>query len=317
MSPEQITRPRSLDVRSDVYSFGCVFYEMLTGRPPFVVEHGEGDTDFHLKQMHVSKAPTPPRDLNPSIPKRLDGLILVSLAKEPDQRFAGAGQFRTALHELNAPNLPQPSVDEPPAREEFPAPPIKVRYPQLSARINVVGHLSLLLLAPALIDAMKLENSVSQELAFTCWVFDMAWFLLRPLYRAWQALRGGSPRTTSGAAVARLFIPIYHFYWIFQVWPGFARDYNAMVSHFSFKVPPRRQGKYVVFCVCHVLLGLSVLLAGSVWGAETAGATLGAGIYLELLLAYPWVLGDVCQALTALSRAQRQVFAAAGSANAQ
>ncbi len=109
MSPEQILRPAQIDFRTDVYSFGCVLYEMLAGRPPFVPEDGEGDTDFRLKNMHVSAQPDPPRKYNPAIPRPLESLILVALAKDPEQRFPGTGSFATALRSISSAPDPAPA----------------------------------------------------------------------------------------------------------------------------------------------------------------------------------------------------------------
>jgi eukaryotic-like serine/threonine-protein kinase len=100
MSPEQITNPKTLDFRTDVYSAGCMFYEMLTGRPPFSDAGGSGsDADFKLRSAHVHQAPVPPMQLVPSIPPRLNALILAALEKERDRRIPGCGAF---LKRLNA-----------------------------------------------------------------------------------------------------------------------------------------------------------------------------------------------------------------------
>ncbi len=97
MSPEQIRSPRSVDHRTDVYSFGCVLYEMLTGHPPFADAADAEDTDFALKEAHVYRVPESLRKRNPHVPAWLDAVVLRALAKNPDERFSGCGEFRRTL----------------------------------------------------------------------------------------------------------------------------------------------------------------------------------------------------------------------------
>ncbi|MGH7926513.1 MAG: serine/threonine-protein kinase [Candidatus Binatia bacterium] len=104
MSPEQITNPRRIDHRSDVYSVGCLLYELLTGRPPFVKnEDGVGDADFALQQAHVNKQPVHPRQRVAGIPADLDGIIMGALAKKPDERIPGCQEFVRLLDEVGRP----------------------------------------------------------------------------------------------------------------------------------------------------------------------------------------------------------------------
>jgi eukaryotic-like serine/threonine-protein kinase len=101
MSPEQITKPKSLDHRSDVYSVGCVFYEMLTGRPPFVKGEEEvGDTDFAIQQAHVTKRPVNPKSRVPSIPPDVDELVMAALEKDPNKRLPGCQEFLRLLEQI-------------------------------------------------------------------------------------------------------------------------------------------------------------------------------------------------------------------------
>ncbi len=80
MSPEQV-EGKDIDQRSDIYSLGIIFYEMLTGRVPF-----EGDTPLTIGVKHKSEAPIDPRQLNSQIPEDLSRLILRCLEKDKEKR---------------------------------------------------------------------------------------------------------------------------------------------------------------------------------------------------------------------------------------
>jgi beta-lactam-binding protein with PASTA domain/tRNA A-37 threonylcarbamoyl transferase component Bud32 len=92
LSPEQ-AQGRPVDARSDLYSIGIILYELLTGRVPF---DAESPVSVALKQ--VSEAPIPPRELDPSIPPALEGVVLHALEKDPARRFQNADEFIEALH---------------------------------------------------------------------------------------------------------------------------------------------------------------------------------------------------------------------------
>jgi serine/threonine protein kinase len=82
MSPEQV-RGDPVDGRSDIFSLGAVFYEMLTRRPPF---KGDSPNEIMEKILHA-ELPLP-SDVNPHVPRALDGIVLSMLAGHPDDRFA-------------------------------------------------------------------------------------------------------------------------------------------------------------------------------------------------------------------------------------
>ena len=92
MSPEQITASSTIDGRADVYSLGCVVYEMLTGEPPF-----PGPTVQAVAAQHIHHHPPSVRARVPGAPPSVDQAIEVALAKAPEERFATAGAFALAL----------------------------------------------------------------------------------------------------------------------------------------------------------------------------------------------------------------------------
>jgi serine/threonine-protein kinase len=91
LSPEQ-SRGDAVDHRSDVYSLGCVLYEMLGGRPPF-----EADTPVSLAYKHVNEDPQPLGSSDPAIPGELDAVVMKALEKDPDRRFSSARELGEAL----------------------------------------------------------------------------------------------------------------------------------------------------------------------------------------------------------------------------
>ncbi len=97
VSPEQ-ARGEPVDHRSDIYSLGCVLYEMLTGRQPF-----EADNPVAVAYQHVHEAPVPPSSLEPSVPPALESVVLRAMEKDPQARFPSAADMVTALEDGTAP----------------------------------------------------------------------------------------------------------------------------------------------------------------------------------------------------------------------
>ncbi len=92
MSPEQASGEPNLDRRSDIYSLGCVLYEMLAGAPPFTGLNVQSVLTKHLIE------PVPPlRETRPDLPEEVEGLVTLALAKNRDDRFATAAEFAEAL----------------------------------------------------------------------------------------------------------------------------------------------------------------------------------------------------------------------------
>jgi eukaryotic-like serine/threonine-protein kinase len=92
ISPEQIKAIGDVDSRSDLYSTGMVLYEMLCGRPAFVME-----SEFELMAAQVGSAPVSPHEVNPKVPEELGAVLLKALAKIPAERYQTAAEFDEAL----------------------------------------------------------------------------------------------------------------------------------------------------------------------------------------------------------------------------
>jgi serine/threonine-protein kinase len=90
MSPEQV-KGEAVDSRADIYSMGVLFYEMATGRPPFI----EGDLAYH----HVS---TPPKPLSDDVPEAFASIVMKCLEKKPDDRWQSANEILAELEKIEA-----------------------------------------------------------------------------------------------------------------------------------------------------------------------------------------------------------------------
>ncbi len=95
MSPEQIVRPKEVDHRADIYSFGCVLFEMFTGHTPF--ESSEDDSEFSIKLAHTSRQPPSLRQVNPAVAPAVEAVVMRCLEKRPEDRFASCDELREAL----------------------------------------------------------------------------------------------------------------------------------------------------------------------------------------------------------------------------
>jgi eukaryotic-like serine/threonine-protein kinase len=92
LSPEQALG-KTVDTRSDLYATGCLLYELLALRPPFV-----GETPLSVVYQHVQDNPQLPSTISGRVPPELDGLVMRALAKDPDDRFQSAEEMRGVIH---------------------------------------------------------------------------------------------------------------------------------------------------------------------------------------------------------------------------
>ncbi|MCR5978991.1 Stk1 family PASTA domain-containing Ser/Thr kinase [Gordonia jinghuaiqii] len=114
LSPEQ-ARGIKVDPRSDIYSMGCVLFELLTGEPPFT-----GDSPVAVAHQHVHEDPPWPSHVRPEIPRELDSVVLKAMSKNKENRYQSAADLRADLIRVLAggkPSAPMLLSDE--ERTEF------------------------------------------------------------------------------------------------------------------------------------------------------------------------------------------------------
>ncbi|WP_345762712.1 Stk1 family PASTA domain-containing Ser/Thr kinase [Diaminobutyricibacter sp. McL0608] len=127
-SPEQ-AKGESVDARTDLYSTGVVFFEMLTGRPPF-----RGDTPVAVAYQHVSETPVAPSSINHKVSPALDVVVLHALSKDRFERYQTAAEFRADVETAGAGHVPIHKEVDPLSETLFGAPPSVVSGPEAAFR---------------------------------------------------------------------------------------------------------------------------------------------------------------------------------------
>jgi serine/threonine protein kinase len=109
VAPEQALNSHGVDIRADIYSMGCTFYYLLSGRPPF-----PGGKAAQKLIWHQVKPPTPIRELRPDVPEDMAAVVARMLAKDPRERYQTPAELAAALDPWAAVPVPPPRDDEMP-----------------------------------------------------------------------------------------------------------------------------------------------------------------------------------------------------------
>ena len=112
LSPEQ-ARGERVDARSDLYSTGCLMYELLTGRPPFT-----GDSPVAIAYQHVRENPIPPSRLDPDLPPWADAIVLKAMAKSPNDRYQSGAEMLADIQRA-ASGMQVAASFQPPTRADY------------------------------------------------------------------------------------------------------------------------------------------------------------------------------------------------------
>jgi serine/threonine-protein kinase len=134
LSPEQ-ARGEQVDARSDIYSTGCLLFELLTGRPPFV-----GDSPVAVAYQHVREEPLSPSSFDPEISPEIDAITAKALAKRVDERYQSAAEMRADIERaLAGQQVSAPAVAGPEPTQAL-LPPLPMSDPAATGRLPVTSE---------------------------------------------------------------------------------------------------------------------------------------------------------------------------------
>src|SRR3954469_7963593 len=156
LSPEQ-ARGEHVDARSDIYSTGCLLYELVTGTPPFT-----GDSPVAVAYQHVREDPTPPSAYDETMPPQVDSVVLKAMAKNPVNRYQSADEMREDLLRAAAgePVLAVPFLAEP---ETKVVPAAGLNVPRERRRGPLLALFAALLLAIAILVAFIVKGLLGND----------------------------------------------------------------------------------------------------------------------------------------------------------
>jgi len=138
ISPEQALNTAAIDERTDIYSFGVMIYEMITGRVPF-----DADTAFAVIEDHIYAPPPPPTSVNPRLPQEIDDILLKALAKNSSERYEKVADLVRAFKHAWMPQ-PDPKAISSSTLDSIPAAPLLLTengasFPLISDK-SVIGR---------------------------------------------------------------------------------------------------------------------------------------------------------------------------------
>ncbi|MDT7573439.1 MAG: eukaryotic-like serine/threonine-protein kinase, partial [Actinomycetota bacterium] len=150
-------RGEHVDARSDIYSTGCLLYELVTGNPPFT-----GDSPVAVAYQHVREDPTPPSAYDESMPPSVDAVVLKAMAKNPVNRYQSADEMREDLLRAAAgePVLATPFLPEP---EPTVVPAGGLRVPEERRRGPLLAVFGAVLLGVAILIAVLVKSLLGND----------------------------------------------------------------------------------------------------------------------------------------------------------
>lgn len=187
LSPEQ-ARGEVVDARSDIYSAGCLLYELLVGRPPF-----QGDSPVSVAYQHVRENPVPPSQLDAEITAPMDAVVLKALAKNPDDRYQTAAEMRDDIGRI----LDGQQVH---ASLAATAPLAAAVAPTSVLPVDATASQP----TPGTVELEAVPDAPRSR-AGLWWTFGIIALLLAGLVIGYYAMRSSEPRVTMVAVPAGLF----------------------------------------------------------------------------------------------------------------